>query len=47
MEILALIAIVGCAGALLAFLLLRRSKHARRKPRCKRDFLDNPNEWGW
>lgn len=41
MEILALIAAIGLAGAVLAFLLLRR-----RRPRS-REFLENPNEWGW
>lgn len=40
MEFLALVAAVALAGAILAYLLLRR-----RKPR-HRDFLDNPNEWG-
>lgn len=42
MEILIALPVIGCAGALLAFLLLRP-----RKPRSKRDFLNNPNEWGW
>lgn len=42
MEFLALIPVIGLAGAVLAFLLLRRHK-----PRSRHDFLDNPNEWGW
>ena len=39
MEILALIALAGLAGAGIGYRPLRR-----RRPR--RDFLDNPKDWG-
>ncbi|NMG39852.1 hypothetical protein GRZ55_11410 [Chelativorans sp. ZYF759] len=48
MELLLFIGAASLAGGILAFLLLRRSKHTRRrKPRGRHDFLENPNEWGW